>query len=68
MRVNPHFPLWNGWTEGFGGFTVSPEDRDYVKDYIINQREHHLTTDFLTEYKNILRKNGIPFDDNIFPE
>ena len=31
MRVNPHFPKWEGWSEGYGGFTVDASLRGPVK-------------------------------------
>jgi putative transposase len=29
------------WQEGYGVFSVSPQDRDKVIRYISNQKEHH---------------------------
>src|SRR5205807_9590042 len=29
------------WQEGYGGFTVSPSQRDAVRAYIMSQEEHH---------------------------
>jgi REP element-mobilizing transposase RayT len=36
-----YFPNFEGWGEGFASFTVSESATEIVKNYIINQTEHH---------------------------
>jgi len=55
------FDKWPGWQNGYGAFTVSWSDRDRLIEYVTNQKEHHEKEDFLTEYRRLLRENGIEF-------
>ncbi len=41
MRVNPHFPQWQGWAEKYGAFTVDASLRETRRQYIMNQKRHH---------------------------
>ena len=51
-----------GWQDGYGAFTVSASLRDVVKDYITRQEEHHRKQDSLSEYIELLKKSGVPYD------
>jgi putative transposase len=51
------------WQDGYGGFSVSHSQVNIVKNYIINQKQHHQKTSFLEEYKNLLNENGVEFDE-----
>jgi putative transposase len=51
------------WQEGFGAFSYSASQIDNVVKYIINQKSHHKKETFIDEYKDILRKFKIEFDD-----
>jgi putative transposase len=51
------------WQEGYGAFTVSPSQRDAVRHYIEQQDEHHRTRTFREEYLQLLRRNGVEFDE-----
>lgn len=61
-------PLWNGWAEGYGGFSYSANEIDNVKQYIINQKEHHKRVSFIDEYRIWLLENGISPDAPFFPK
>lgn len=50
------------WQEGYGGFTVSTSGLDDLAQYIRHQKERHQKFDSLTEFKQMLRLNGIEFD------
>ena len=50
------------WQVGYGAFSVSDLQIAAVTDYINHQAEHHLGTSFLDEYRQLLVKNGVPFD------
>nr|WP_316932686.1 IS200/IS605 family transposase [Anditalea andensis] len=56
------FPKFNGWQEGYGGFTESIKDKQKLINYIKNQEEHHKKFSFLEEYKTILNEYEIEFD------
>ena len=61
-------PLWSGWAEGYGGFSYSANEIDNVKQYIINQKEHHKRVSFIDEYRIWLLENGISPDAPFFPK
>jgi hypothetical protein len=52
-----------GWQDGYGGFTVSKSNIPDVINYIKNQREHHRKKTFQEEYLELLRKNGVEYDE-----
>ena len=51
------------WQDGYGAFTVSNSNIPAVMKYIQNQREHHRRKTFQEEYLEILRANGIEYDE-----
>ncbi|MCC5845365.1 MAG: IS200/IS605 family transposase [Verrucomicrobia bacterium] len=50
------------WQDGYGAFTVGPEEKEILSAYIRNQEEHHRVRTFAEEYEAMLRKHGIDFD------
>jgi len=63
--IRDHFPDWRGfaWQDGYGAFSVSRSQLDAVSNYIRNQREHHRNTGFQNEYRALLDKHGIDYDE-----
>ncbi len=51
------------WQRGYGAFSVSPSQLDAVLQYIDSQQEHHRTRTFQEEYRELLRKHGVDFDE-----
>jgi putative transposase len=51
------------WQNGYGAFSVSPSNVEQVKTYIANQEEHHRRTTFQEEYRKILERHGIEYDE-----
>jgi REP element-mobilizing transposase RayT len=51
------------WQRGYGAFSVSPSQVDSVLLYIDNQREHHRARTFQEEYRELLRRHGVEFDE-----
>jgi len=51
------------WQEGYGAFSYSKTQVDAVVKYIANQQEHHKKITFPDEYKNMLDKAGIAYDE-----
>jgi REP element-mobilizing transposase RayT len=51
------------WQEGYGAFSVSPSQASVAKKYIQNQEQHHRKQDFEQEFKTLLRKCGIEYDE-----
>ena len=53
--------LW--WQTGYGAFTVSHSALEVVKAYIANQEEHHRKVTFQEEFRLLLVKHRIEFDE-----
>lgn len=51
------------WQAGYGAFSVSESNTDAVRHYIATQREHHARVSFQDEYRTLLTKHGISFDE-----
>ena len=51
------------WQRGYGMFSVSPKNRDEAEHYVRNQEEHHRRTSFQDEYRAMLTRYGIEFDE-----
>ncbi len=51
------------WQDGYGAFSVNPDDVDVVKRYIAHQKAHHSKSDFKDEYRTLLNRYGVEFDE-----
>ena len=51
------------WQKGYGAFGVSASNVLTVVRYIENQEQHHHTQTFQEEYRNLLRKYHVDFDE-----
>ena len=51
------------WQWGYGCFSVGPKDLDTLVAYIDGQREHHKKHTFQEEFRMLLKKYGIDFDE-----
>jgi hypothetical protein len=51
------------WQRGYGAFSISPSQLEAVLRYITDQLEHHRRRTFQEEYRELLRKHGIDFDE-----
>jgi putative transposase len=51
------------WQSGYGAFSVSPSQLEIVLQYIKTQPEHHRTRTFQDEYRELLRRHGVDFDE-----
>lgn len=51
------------WQKGYGAFSVSPNSIEGVRKYIANQAEHHRKITFQNEYRDLLKKSGLEFDE-----
>jgi REP element-mobilizing transposase RayT len=49
------------WQEGFGAFSYSHSQIEYVAKYILNQKEHHKKQSFKSEYIELLNKFNIEY-------
>jgi len=51
------------WQNGYGAFTVSASQVEKVQSYIARQEEHHQRHTFKDEFIQLLKANGIEFDE-----
>lgn len=51
------------WQTGYGVFSVSPSDMGGLRRYIENQEAHHRKNTFEREYRSILTKHQIAYDE-----
>ncbi len=51
------------WQSGYGMFSISPAHRATLERYIANQAEHHRVVTFQEEYRRLLGKYGIEYDE-----
>ncbi|MBN1868024.1 transposase [Candidatus Sumerlaeota bacterium] len=51
------------WQNGYGAFSVSQSQVKRVTEYIRNQPERHKRLTFQDEFRALLRKHEIPFDE-----
>jgi hypothetical protein len=56
--INYHF----GWQSGYGAFSVSQSAKEVIS-YIANQEFHHRKMTFQEEFRAILEKHRIAFDE-----
>ena len=54
------------WQEGYSAFSISISHVDAAIAYINNQHEHHRKETFEEEYRAILKKHGIEYDERYF--
>jgi putative transposase len=58
-------PQWNlfQWQAGYGAFSVSQSQKDRVQGYIQTQEEHHRQISFQDEFRQMLKRHGVAFDE-----
>jgi putative transposase len=51
------------WQDGYGAFSVKGSEVDRVIAYITNQHQHHSKKKFQDEYRSILKKFKVEYDE-----
>ena len=51
------------WQGGYGAFSVSPNHLPALLEYIANQEEHHKKESFQDEFRRLLQKYGVDYDE-----
>ncbi len=51
------------WQNGYGAVSVSQSNAPQVKQYVENQEEHHRTRTFEEEFRLLLEKHGVEYDE-----
>ena len=58
-----HDRNWLGWQDGYGAFSVSRSHIAEVQAYIQNQQRHHARVSFQDEFRTLLVRHEIEFDE-----
>lgn len=61
MHINGHNDF--AWQKGYGAFSVSQSNLTKVREYIRTQEKHHTRASFKDEFRALLRRHGIDFDE-----
>lgn len=59
----PEFSAF-AWQAGYGAFSVSESNLLAVRDYVADQRAHHRKQSFQDEFRALLTKHGVSFDEH----
>lgn len=59
----PKYKIKFQWASRYGSFTVSEQNKEIVKNYIANQKQHHKKTTWEEEFKEFLQQNNIDFEE-----
>lgn len=51
------------WQNGYGAFSVNPTEVNSVINYIAQQKTHHGKETFQNEFRGILKKYEVEFDE-----
>ena len=51
------------WQGGYGAFSISQSDFEACCRYVARQREHHKKMDFKEEFRLLLKRYGIEYDE-----
>ena len=51
------------WQAGYGGFSVSQSQCSAVQQYIATQAVHHQRLSFQEEFRRLLQRHGVQFDE-----
>jgi REP element-mobilizing transposase RayT len=51
------------WQRGYGAFSIGRSNFDPLSKYIKSQEEHHSKVSFQDEYRILLKKYGVAFDE-----
>jgi putative transposase len=51
------------WQRGYGAFSVGASGKDALVEYVLNQEENHRQRSFQDEYRGLLTKYGVTWDE-----
>lgn len=66
LKENPKFPAFRGWSAEYAAFSYGRNDKDKIRNYIRNQKQHHKKLSFEDEYRAFLIENGIKVNERFF--
>ncbi len=66
IKDKGHIPRFEGWQDGYGGFTENEAAKSGLIEYIKAQEEHHKKFDFMEELRKLLHRANLPFNERYF--
>ncbi len=51
------------WQDGYGAFSISPSHVKALRGYIADQEKHHQKESFQDEFRRILKKYAVEYDE-----
>lgn len=51
------------WQNGYGAFSIGQSQLQSLQRYVAHQREHHRRESFQAEFRSLLERYGIDFDE-----
>jgi REP element-mobilizing transposase RayT len=51
------------WQSGYGAFSISQSHGEALRKYIENQERHHAAESFQDEFRRLLKKHGLTWDE-----
>lgn len=63
FKGNHKFPKFEGWSKGYGAFSISHWDISKIISYIANQEQHHSRETLDNELRRIAIENGEDIDE-----
>ena len=51
------------WQNGYGAFSVSQSNTDEVQQYILDQEDRHRSVSFQDEFRRLLERHGIDYNE-----
>jgi REP element-mobilizing transposase RayT len=62
QRKHPDLTQFH-WQSGYGAFSVSKSKVEIVRAHIRDQQQHHQSRTFQEEFRSLLQRHGIEFDE-----
>ena len=53
----------SAWQSGYGVFSIGASQVTQVRSYIANQEEHHRRTSFQDEFRTLLKRYDVSYDE-----
>jgi len=63
LNAQPKRPGRFEWQRGYAAFTVSASQLEKVRVYVRNQEQHHRRATFQEEFRALLDKHGVEYDE-----
>jgi REP element-mobilizing transposase RayT len=51
------------WQDGYGAFSISPSHVEVLREYIRNQADHHRRESFQDEFRRLLEKYDVEYEE-----